>query len=187
MLQFGSRRSICRAAARRLGSSPFISPTPASSPERLLEIFPAEAVTTAPEASAKSTSTKDLPPRSQRSHSRRSWAQVHRGVDRFGTSSRTSVRTRSIIIATERAYLRILEMIRQLDVPLEGEGRIHVHYVQHGAATDIAAALSALDRRLWRSAADARKRGSSNRGAAAGCSSRSSGHDEIALRRRDRQ
>jgi general secretion pathway protein D len=49
-----------------------------------------------------------------------------------------------IIIATERAYLRILEMIRQLDVPLEGEGRIHVHYVQHGAASDIAAALTAL-------------------------------------------
>jgi general secretion pathway protein D len=49
-----------------------------------------------------------------------------------------------IIIATERAYLRILEMIRQLDVALEGEGRIHVHYVQHGAASDIAAALTAL-------------------------------------------
>jgi len=49
-----------------------------------------------------------------------------------------------IIISTERAYLRILEMIRQLDIALEGEGRIHVHYVQHGAATDIAGALTAL-------------------------------------------
>ncbi|NOQ84150.1 MAG: type II secretion system protein GspD, partial [Myxococcales bacterium] len=49
-----------------------------------------------------------------------------------------------IIISTERSYLRILEMIRQLDVALEGEGRIHVHYVQHGAATDIASALTAL-------------------------------------------
>lgn len=49
-----------------------------------------------------------------------------------------------IIIATERAYLHILEMIRQLDIALEGEGRIHVHYVQHGAATDIASALTAL-------------------------------------------
>ena len=49
-----------------------------------------------------------------------------------------------IIISTERAYMRILEMIRQLDVALEGEGRIHVHYVQHGAATDIAGALTAL-------------------------------------------
>jgi general secretion pathway protein D len=54
-------------------------------------------------------------------------------------------RTNSLIItATERAYLQILEMIRQLDVQLEGEGRIHVHYVQHGAATDIAEALTAL-------------------------------------------
>ncbi len=49
-----------------------------------------------------------------------------------------------IIIASERAYLRILEMIRQLDVSLEGEGRIHVHYIQHSAATEIAAALSNL-------------------------------------------
>lgn len=49
-----------------------------------------------------------------------------------------------IIIASERAYLRVLEMIRQLDVSLEGEGRIHVHYIQHSAATDIAAALSNL-------------------------------------------
>ncbi len=49
-----------------------------------------------------------------------------------------------IIISTERSYLRILEMIRHLDVVLEGEGRIHVHYVQHGAATDIASALTSL-------------------------------------------
>ncbi|MBW2381116.1 MAG: hypothetical protein JRG70_16485, partial [Deltaproteobacteria bacterium] len=69
-----------------------------------------------------------------------------------GSASHTTIRniiaderTNSlIIIATERAYLRILEMIRQLDVALEGEGRIHVHYVQHGAAVDIASALTAL-------------------------------------------
>ena len=54
-------------------------------------------------------------------------------------------RTNSLIIlATERAYLRILEMIRYLDVPLEGEGRIHVHYVQNGDAEDIANTLSSL-------------------------------------------
>ncbi len=54
-------------------------------------------------------------------------------------------RTNSLIIlATERAYLRILEMIRYLDVPLEGEGRIHVHYVQNGDAEDIASTLSSL-------------------------------------------
>ncbi len=49
-----------------------------------------------------------------------------------------------IIIATERAYLRILEMIRRLDVPLEGEGRIHVHYIQYGDAEEIATTLTNL-------------------------------------------
>ena len=49
-----------------------------------------------------------------------------------------------IIIATERAYLRLIEMIRYLDTPLEGEGQVHVHNVQHGAAADIAEALTAL-------------------------------------------
>lgn len=57
-------------------------------------------------------------------------------------------RTNSLIIlATERAYLRILELIRQLDVPLdvEGEGgRIHVHQVQHGDAEEIAGTLQSL-------------------------------------------
>jgi general secretion pathway protein D len=49
-----------------------------------------------------------------------------------------------VIIATERAYLRILEMVRALDIPLEGEGRVHVHYVQHGDAEDIAQALTSI-------------------------------------------
>ena len=41
-----------------------------------------------------------------------------------------------VIVATESAYLRILELIRHLDVPLDGEGGIHVHYLQHGDAED---------------------------------------------------
>lgn len=54
-------------------------------------------------------------------------------------------RTNSLIIlATEPAYLRILEMLRQLDVPMEGEGRIHVHYLQHSDAEEIAGTLSKL-------------------------------------------
>lgn len=54
-------------------------------------------------------------------------------------------RTNSLIImATERAYLRILEMIRVLDVAIEGEGRIHVHYIQHGDAEEISSTLSGL-------------------------------------------
>lgn len=68
---------------------------------------------------------------------------------RSGDSRLTKIlpdeRTNSLIIlATERAYLRILEMLRHLDVPLEGEGRIHVHPIQHGDAEDVASTLSSL-------------------------------------------
>jgi general secretion pathway protein D len=102
---------------------------------RLLEIFPAEA---APARSAK--------PRTPAKG--KSAAPTLIGSAASESTIRNIIadeRTNAlIIIATERAYLRILEMIRQLDVALEGEGRIHVHYVQHGAATDIAAALTAL-------------------------------------------
>ncbi|QQR89514.1 MAG: hypothetical protein IPJ88_15120 [Myxococcales bacterium] len=49
-----------------------------------------------------------------------------------------------IIVATESAYLRMLEIIRELDKSLEGEGRIHIHYLQHGDAEQIASTLSNL-------------------------------------------
>ena len=107
---------------------------------RLLEIFPAEGVEAAgaPKTPAQIRAAKK---------------KAASNTTLVGTVAAESTirniisdeRTNSlIIIATERAYLRILEMIRQLDLPLEGEGRIHVHYVQHGAASDISAALSAL-------------------------------------------
>ncbi|MGB5810094.1 MAG: type II secretion system secretin GspD [Polyangiales bacterium] len=106
---------------------------------RLLEIFPAEGASAGPKKPAPRTSPA---------------AKKAAGVpsiigETTGDSALRNIiadeRTNSlIIISTERAYLRILEMIRQLDVPLEGEGRIHVHYVQHGAAADIAGALTAL-------------------------------------------
>jgi general secretion pathway protein D len=47
-------------------------------------------------------------------------------------------------MATEAAYLRILELIRHLDVPLDGDGGIHVHYLQHGDAEEIAKTLTTL-------------------------------------------
>jgi general secretion pathway protein D len=104
---------------------------------RLLEIFPAEAASAKTSTARKKTTSK-----------RKSDDPVLVGAVAAESTIRNIIadeRTNAlIIIATERAYLRILEMIRQLDVPLEGEGRIHVHYVQHGAATDIASALTAL-------------------------------------------
>jgi general secretion pathway protein D len=50
-----------------------------------------------------------------------------------------------VIIATERAYLRILEFIRRLDVPLRtGEGEIHVLALQHADAVDLAKTLTEI-------------------------------------------
>jgi general secretion pathway protein D len=48
-----------------------------------------------------------------------------------------------VIISTERAYMRILEFIKRLDVPLRtGEGEIHVLALQHADATDLSKTLN---------------------------------------------
>ncbi len=49
-----------------------------------------------------------------------------------------------IIVATERAYLRVLELIRRLDVPQNGEGEIHVMSLQHAMAEELAATLNTI-------------------------------------------
>jgi general secretion pathway protein D len=49
-----------------------------------------------------------------------------------------------IIVATERAYLRILELIRRLDVPLAGEGEIHVEYLQNADAEELATVIQSI-------------------------------------------
>jgi general secretion pathway protein D len=49
-----------------------------------------------------------------------------------------------VIVATEAAYLRVLEMLKYLDVSMEGEGRLHVHHLQHSDAEEIASTLSNL-------------------------------------------
>ena len=111
---------------------------------RLQEIFPVEGAAT--------TAATPRPRPRQTGAAARTATPTTGGASTVGQSTAASIRniiaderTNSlIIIASERAYLRILEMIRQLDVPLEGEGRIHVHYIQHSAATDIATTLTNL-------------------------------------------
>jgi general secretion pathway protein D len=49
-----------------------------------------------------------------------------------------------IIISTERAYLRILEFIKRLDVPHNGEGEIHVLALQHADATELTKTLNEI-------------------------------------------
>jgi general secretion pathway protein D len=49
-----------------------------------------------------------------------------------------------IIVATERAYLRMLELIKRLDVPQTGEGEIHVLPLQHADATELTKTLNEI-------------------------------------------
>ncbi len=49
-----------------------------------------------------------------------------------------------IIVATEHAYLRILEIIKRLDVPQSGEGEIHVLPLQHADAVDLTKTLNEI-------------------------------------------
>ncbi|GAB5550361.1 MAG: type II secretion system secretin GspD [Sandaracinaceae bacterium] len=68
---------------------------------------------------------------------------------RSGESRITNIipdeRTNSLILlATERAYMRILEVIRALDIPVEGEGSIHVHQLQYADSEQMAQTLQSL-------------------------------------------
>ncbi len=47
-----------------------------------------------------------------------------------------------VVIGTERAYLRILEFIKRLDVPHNGEGEIHVLALQHADAVELSKTLT---------------------------------------------
>jgi general secretion pathway protein D len=52
-------------------------------------------------------------------------------------------RTNSVVvIGTEKAYLRVLELIKRLDVPMTGEGEIHVLPLQHAEAEELAKTLN---------------------------------------------
>ena len=49
-----------------------------------------------------------------------------------------------IIVASEEGYLRILELVKVLDVPVAGEGTLHVIRLQHANADELAKTLNSL-------------------------------------------
>ncbi len=49
-----------------------------------------------------------------------------------------------IIVATPSAYLKIDHLLRRMDMPIEGEGQIHIYYLENAAAEDVASTLSSL-------------------------------------------
>lgn len=54
-------------------------------------------------------------------------------------------RTNSLVLtANEADYLRMLELIKRLDVPLSGEGEVHVLSLQHAACKELSQTLNTL-------------------------------------------
>lgn len=67
-----------------------------------------------------------------------------------------------IIVATPSAYLKIDHLLRRMDMPIAGEGQIHIYYLENAAAEDISSTLSSLT-----SGGGAKKGGAAKGGAAA--------------------
>jgi general secretion pathway protein D len=51
---------------------------------------------------------------------------------------------RLLIMATERAYRRVKRFIKSIDIPIEGDGQVHIHQLNHAKAADLATVLSNL-------------------------------------------
>lgn len=64
-----------------------------------------------------------------------------RGLQKIFADDRTNS---LVILASEPAYLRVIELVRQFDVPLEGSGRVRVHKLKNGDAEEIATTLQSL-------------------------------------------
>ncbi|MCP4195991.1 MAG: type II secretion system secretin GspD [Proteobacteria bacterium] len=121
----------------------------------IMEIFDTEPTSTSPKKP-----TKSRKKRSTKS-SRPSGSGVVGSEDQANKISKIipEVRTNSlIIVASENAYLRILELINRLDVPIPGDGTLHVHKMQNSDAVELAKTLNNLSKGAQRSTGSARRK-----------------------------
>jgi len=106
--------------------------------EQLSEIYGAETTSTATASRARSAAAR-------RAAARRAAAQADTSPAAGKVRILTDERTNSLIVLASRGRLDdIRDMVRRLDVPVEGGGRIHVHYLKHADAEDLANTLSSL-------------------------------------------
>ncbi len=67
-----------------------------------------------------------------------------------------------IVIANERAYARVLTLVKKLDVPIEGgDGRIHVYYCENANCDELAQTIGAVTGVVVTGAGSSRSRTSS--------------------------
>ncbi len=126
--------------------------------ERIMEIFDVSGSTT----KKTKRSSKSKKKKSKRSKKASSIPTVVGEQDAETKISKilADERTNSlIIVASENAYLRILELVKRLDVPIAGEGTLHVHKLQHADATELAKTLNSLSKGSKRSSSKKGKKG----------------------------
>merc|ERR1712138_219484 len=51
---------------------------------------------------------------------------------------------RLLIKANSRSYARVKSLIAKLDIPVEGDGQVHIHQLNHAKAADLSNVLSNL-------------------------------------------
>jgi general secretion pathway protein D len=121
----------------------------------IFKIEHADATTLAEQVSeiygADVSSTRSSRPSSSRRTSRSSASS--KAADRAGSTAvgrdkvrlMTDERTNSVIALAPRAQMQeVRELIERLDIPVTGSGRIHVYYLQHADAEELALTLSSL-------------------------------------------
>lgn len=101
-----------------------------------------------PEASSTPASTRKTSgkrPRGKKTAAAAAAVSIEGGGSQAPGSVLPEPRTNSLlIVGTRPFYLRVLELVRALDVPLSGDGTVHVHKLQHAKAEDLAATVSSL-------------------------------------------
>jgi general secretion pathway protein D len=109
----------------------------------LLEIFPADDESQATPAASV--------PRRRRATDESEEAEVDPNANSVGPGSVqvsqiiADTRTNQlIVIANERSYQQIIQIIEQLDVPIPGEGQVHVLFLENADATELASTLQSL-------------------------------------------
>jgi general secretion pathway protein D len=100
-------------------------------------------------ASVSSTGGPGSAARSRRSSSRRANATPATPVTNGSPESKvrimTDERTNSLLVLASRTSLvDIRDLVRKLDVPLVGGGRIHVYYLSHADSEELASTLSSM-------------------------------------------
>ncbi len=106
---------------------------------QISEIYGAEvsSTTTAPAASRRARNSR----RARTAPTPSPTAGVIRAKVRILTDTRTNA---LIVLAAEEQLDDVRALVARLDVPVSGGGRIHVYYLQHADATDLAQTLGSL-------------------------------------------